>query len=310
MGAFRAGPGAWWWATWRRKRRKGAALPWFGKATASPSTRIVRRWNCMSTTPSLPVGARPGQRLLRATPAGSRPNSPSMCPTPARVRCWTGSNLSWEINVATPEQRALQRDIIEQLQVGTSFDAAAEIEHRTEFLANYLQASGMRTLVLGISGGVDSLVGGCLSQRAVERCRARGYEATFVAMRLPYGEQRDESDAQMSLKVIQPDETLVVDVKPASDAMMDSCVGAGLGFRDDAQRDFVLGNITARQRRIAQFTVAGARQGLVVGTDHAAEALMGFFTKFGDGAADVTPLTGLNKRRVRALAQAMGAPDE
>src|SRR5690606_21546914 len=45
-------------------------------------------------------------------------------------------------------------------------------------------------------------------------------------------------------------------------------------------------------------------------TDHAAEALMGFFTKFGDGAADVTPLTGLNKRRVRALAQAMGAPDE
>lgn len=212
--------------------------------------------------------------------------------------------------MATPEQRALQRDIIEQLQVGTSFDAAAEIEHRTEFLANYLQASGMRTLVLGISGGVDSLVGGCLSQRAVERCRARGYEATFVAMRLPYGEQRDESDAQMSLKVIQPDETLVVDVKPASDAMMDSCVGAGLGFRDDAQRDFVLGNIKARQRMIAQFTVAGARQGLVVGTDHAAEALMGFFTKFGDGAADVTPLTGLNKRRVRALAQAMGAPDE
>src|SRR3546814_1546582 len=60
---------------------------------------------------------------------------------------------------------------------------------------------------------------------------------------------------------------------------------------------------------IAQYAVAGAHRGLVVGTDHAAEALMGFFTKFGDGAADLTPLTGLNKRRVRALAQAMGAPD-
>ena len=60
---------------------------------------------------------------------------------------------------------------------------------------------------------------------------------------------------------------------------------------------------------IAQFAVAGTHDGIVIGTDHAAEALMGFFTKFGDGAADVTPLTGLNKRRVRALAQQLGAPE-
>src|SRR5690606_739796 len=73
--------------------------------------------------------------------------------------------------------------------------------------------------------------------------------------------------------------------------------------------DFVLGNIKARQRMIAQYAVAGAYGGIVVGTDHAAEALMGFFTKFGDGAADLTPLTGLSKRRVRALASALGAPD-
>src|SRR5690606_2453077 len=168
----------------------------------------------------------------------------------------------------------------------------------------------MRTLVLGISGGVDSLVGGCLSQRAVELCRSRGYEASFVAMRLPYGQQRDEADAQLSLRGIQPDETLVVDIKPASDAILEQTRQAGLEFTDDAQQDFVHGNIKARQRMIAQYTVAGARQGLVVGTDQAAEALMGFFTKFGDGAADVTPLTGLTKRRVRALAQAMGAPTE
>ena len=212
--------------------------------------------------------------------------------------------------MATPELRALQRDIIEQLYVNPTFDRMHEIEQRTEFLANYLQAAGMRSLVLGISGGVDSLVGGCLSQRAVELCRSRGYEASFIAMRLPYGTQHDEADAQLSLRVIQPDETLVVDIKPASDSMLEHCLSAGLEFRDEAQRDFVLGNIKARQRMIAQFAVAGARQGLVVGTDHAAEALMGFFTKYGDGAADVTPLTGLNKRRVRALAEAMGAPAE
>jgi len=212
--------------------------------------------------------------------------------------------------VATPEQRAQQRDIIAQLCVNPTFDAALEIERRSDFLANYLQSTGARTLVLGISGGVDSLVGGCLSQRAAELCRSRGHEAYFVAMRLPYGEQRDEADARRSLEVIQPDETLVVDVKPASDAILEQCIAGGLTFRDAAQKDFVHGNIKARQRMIAQYAVAGARQGLVVGTDHAAEALMGFFTKFGDGAADITPLTGLNKRRVRALAQALGAPPE
>ena len=212
--------------------------------------------------------------------------------------------------MATPEQLAQQRDIIEQLCVSSHFDAEQEVERRSEFLANYLQASGMRTLVLGISGGVDSLVGGCLSQRAVELCRSRAYEAYFIAMRLPYGEQRDEADAKLSLQVIQPDETLVVNVKPASDAILDEVLQGGLKFTSDEQKDFVLGNIKARQRMIAQFTVAGARQGLVVGTDQAAEALMGFFTKFGDGAADITPLTGLTKRRVRAMAQAMGAPPE
>ncbi len=60
---------------------------------------------------------------------------------------------------------------------------------------------------------------------------------------------------------------------------------------------------------IAQYAVAGAHNGLVVGTDQAAEAVSGFFTKFGDGAADVVPLTGLTKRRVRAIAAELGAPD-
>jgi NAD+ synthase len=59
----------------------------------------------------------------------------------------------------------------------------------------------------------------------------------------------------------------------------------------------------------AQYAVAGAHGLLVVGTDHAAEAVMGFFTKYGDGACDLTPLAGLTKRRVRALARALGADE-
>lgn len=210
----------------------------------------------------------------------------------------------------TPEQRAIQRDIMTELCVSSVFDAQQEIERRVTFIADYLIATRQRALVLGISGGVDSLVGGCLSQRAVQAARKRGHDATFVAMRLPYGEQRDESDAQACLDVIQPDQTVVVNIQAASDAMMAALLDAKVPFRDAAQQDFLLGNIKARQRMIAQYAVAGAHGGLVVGTDQAAEALMGFFTKFGDGAADITPLTGLSKRRVRALAQAMQAPDD
>lgn len=127
-------------------------------------------------------------------------------------------------------------------------------------------------------------------------------------MRLPHGVQADEDDAQQALSFIRPDRVLTVDIKPASDAALDALLAADVAFRDPHHQDFVHGNIKARQRMIAQYAVAGAHGGLVVGTDHAAEAVSGFFTKFGDGAADVVPLTGLTKRRVRAVGDALGAP--
>lgn len=204
----------------------------------------------------------------------------------------------------------IQRRIAAELQVPATFDAAEEIERRLVFLADRLVDTGLATLVLGISGGVDSTTAGRLCQLAAARAREAGHRAEFVAMRLPYGVQADEQHAQAALDFIRPDRVLTVDVKPAADAALDALVAGGLTFRDAAQRDFVLGNIKARQRMIAQYAVAGATGGLVVGTDHAAEAVTGFFTKHGDGAADVVPLTGLTKRRVRALAEALGAPAE
>jgi NAD+ synthase len=204
---------------------------------------------------------------------------------------------------------ALQQQIARDLQVGESFDAREEIERRVAFLAERLTSGGLRALVLGISGGVDSSTAGRLCQLAVERVREGGGEATFFAMRLPYGVQADEADAQRALEFIRADKVLTVDVKPASDAALEAVVAGGTVFRDAHHQDFVHGNIKARQRMIAQYAVAGAENGLVVGTDHAAEAVSGFFTKFGDGAADVVPLTGLTKRRVRAVAAELGAPD-
>ncbi|WP_186062290.1 ammonia-dependent NAD(+) synthetase [Burkholderia gladioli] len=208
-----------------------------------------------------------------------------------------------------PDYAARQRAIAAELLVAPSFDAAEEAERRIGFLADYLRSTGLSTYVLGISGGVDSSTAGRLAQLAVERLRASGYDARFIAMRLPYGVQRDEEDAQRALAFVAADENLTVDVRPAADGMLAATAASGLVFRDEAQQDFVHGNIKARERMIAQYAVAGARRGIVIGTDHAAESVMGFFTKFGDGGADILPLAGLTKRRVRAVARHLGGAD-
>lgn len=199
--------------------------------------------------------------------------------------------------------------IARELGVITDFDAAAELERRIGFLADYLTGSGRAGYVLGISGGVDSTVAARIAQLAVERVRGQGKRATFVAVRLPYGEQRDEEDAAQALEFIAPDRRMRVDIKPAVDAQREALRVAGLAYADEAAEDFGAGNIKARQRMIAQYAIAGALDCLVIGTDQAAEALMGFFTKHGDGAADVLPLRGLTKRRVRALGSLLGAPE-
>lgn len=199
------------------------------------------------------------------------------------------------------------RTALEVIDPGT-FDAAAEAERRIGFLAAYLRDTGLKGYVLGISGGVDSSTGGRLAQLACERVRAEGGEATFVAMRLPYRVQKDEADAQRALDFIRPDEVLTVDIGPGVDAQWEQLLAAGLEVGDDKD-DYHQGNVKARHRMVAQFAVAGVRGMAVVGTDQAAEAAVGFYTKFGDGAADLTPLFGLPKRRVKEICRHLGAPE-
>lgn len=197
-----------------------------------------------------------------------------------------------------------QREIIDALGVRPQIDPAEEVEARVGFLADYLERTGARGFVLGISGGQDSTLAGRLAQLAVEKQRARGKDAQFVAVRLPHGVQADEDDAQRALKFIRPDSALTVDIKPATDAMAAEVAGA-LG--SGALGDFNKGNVKARLRMVAQYAIAGERGLLVIGTDHAAENVTGFFTKFGDGAADLTPLAGLNKRQGAQILAHLGA---
>lgn len=196
--------------------------------------------------------------------------------------------------------------IINDLQVRPLIDPQEEIQQRIAFICDFLQSTGMKTLVLGISGGQDSSLAGRLAQLAVERLRQLTHDDAyqFIAVRLPYGEQADESDAMMAIdQFIHPDRTLRVNIKAATDATVKALTATGTKISD-----FNKGNIKARQRMIAQYAIAGQYGGAVIGTDHAAEAVTGFYTKFGDGGADLTPLSGLDKRQGRALLKALGAP--
>lgn len=200
----------------------------------------------------------------------------------------------------------LQATIIKALQVQKQIDPQQEVDRRVKFIADFLQKTGMKTLVLGISGGQDSSLAGRLSQLAVERLRRDTGDDNyqFIAVRLPYGEQADESDAMMAIdQFIRPDKMVRVNIKPATDAMLDSLESAGATISD-----FNKGNIKARERMIVQYAIAGEYGGAVVGTDHAAEAVTGFYTKFGDGGADITPLSGLDKRQGKALLEYLQAP--
>lgn len=208
----------------------------------------------------------------------------------------------------TAQQRALQQSIIAELGVQAQINVTAEKKRREQFIVQYLQQSGAQALVLGVSGGVDSLVVGYMAQHAVEAVRAQGGQAHFLALRLPYGQQADARDAIEALACIQPDETRTIDIQPATDALVAE-IERSNGMLAPAQRGFIIGNIKARQRMNTQYACAAAQSGLVLGSDHAAEALMGYFTKFGDGAADIMPLAGLTKGQVRALAQSYGAPE-
>ncbi|WP_288638731.1 ammonia-dependent NAD(+) synthetase [uncultured Lentilactobacillus sp.] len=203
--------------------------------------------------------------------------------------------------------REKQREIIDALKVKPKIDPEEEVRRSMDFLKAYLKKfTFLKTLVLGISGGQDSTLTGKLSQMAIEELRQETGDASyqFIAVRLPYGIQADESDALEAISYINADQVARVDIKPAVDAAEKSVEDNQIQIDD-----FNKGNIKARQRMIAQYAIAGAKKGAVVGTDHAAEAVTGFYTKFGDGAADITPLWRLDKEQGKQLLKLLGAPE-
>jgi len=204
--------------------------------------------------------------------------------------------------------------IIDEMRVLPSIDPESEINRRVNFIKQQISNSGCKSLVLGISGGVDSFTCGRLAQLAAQQLRHEtgNDDYQFYAVRLPYGTQKDEQDAQISLDAIAADNVLTVNIQAATDAVnqqvCDTLEQAKESLTQEAI-DFAKGNVKARVRMTSQYQIAGLVNGLVLGTDHSAENITGFYTKHGDGACDLAPLFGLSKRQVRLLAKTMGAPD-
>jgi len=212
----------------------------------------------------------------------------------------------------------MQKDqVIREMRVKPQIDPSSEINRRVNFIKNTLIKSGCRNLVLGISGGIDSATLGKLAQLAVDSLNNNSSSTPqsryqFIAIRLPYGVQADELDAQLALDFIQPSQQISIDVKAGVDSLHQAVIQSlntqYLAVNDQTKIDFVKGNVKARQRMVAQYEVAGLLNGLVLGTDHSAENITGFYTKWGDGACDLAPLFGLSKRQVKQIAQHLDCP--
>ena len=202
---------------------------------------------------------------------------------------------------------ALQKKIIAELKTKPVIDVKEEIGKSVTFMKDYLKTNTFLSgFVLGISGGQDSTLVGKLAQIAInelnDEMATNHYQ--FIAVRLPYGEQFDEIDCQDALTFIQPSKIVTVNIKEAVDASARALTAAGVTLSD-----FAKGNEKARERMKVQYSIAAMHNCVVLGSDHAAEAITGFYTKFGDGGADLMPLFRLNKRQGKQLLKELGCPE-
>lgn len=205
---------------------------------------------------------------------------------------------------------AKQLEIIQAMHTIPQVDAEGETRKRVQLLKSYLMQSGRKKYVLGISGGQDSTLAGKLAQMAISDLREEtgDTEYSFIALLLPYREQKDIADARCATEFIQADQVITLNIAGMVDAFETDFNESVTTELPDMLGDFNKGNVKARARMIAQYAYAGQYGGLVIGTDHAAENVTGFFTMFGDGACDVMPLFGLNKRQGKQLLAHLSAP--
>lgn len=170
-------------------------------------------------------------------------------------------------------------------------------EAATTFIEDRVTSAGARGVVVGLSGGIDSTLTAHLAVQALGSERVLG-------LGLPTRADADNATEAQTMAEGLGIEFREVDLRPLVDVFEDhvaAAVAPSGGRR-------AVGNATARLRMCALYYAANARSSLVCGTANRSERLLGYFTKYGDGGADLFPLGNLYKTDVQALAQHVGVP--
>lgn len=175
-----------------------------------------------------------------------------------------------------------------------NFDYEEIIKKIVFFIKRKLNQSRAKGIVIGISGGIDSAVAAFLAVKALGKEKVLG-------LILPYYENEEIEDA-ISVCNILGIEYKIISIKNIIEEFEKI-----LGFNSNK---IVKGNLMARTRMIILYSYANVKNYLVMGTSNRSEYLVGYFTKWGDGASDIAPLVNLYKTEIWEIAKKIGVPEK
>ncbi len=192
--------------------------------------------------------------------------------------------------------KSASRDYRRSMTVKIPQITEEDVADLTGFIRSTVQKIGCKGVVVGLSGGVDSAT---VTKLCVDALGPEKVLNVFMPSRVTPAEDYKTTS---ELSSIWGTEYRVVDVQPAVDALAAVLLS---GRETPLER----GNISARCRMIVLYNLAKKRDYIVMGTSNQSELMMGYFTKFGDGACDVTPLANMYKTEVRQIARIIGVPE-
>ncbi|WP_227353499.1 NAD+ synthase [Haladaptatus salinisoli] len=173
----------------------------------------------------------------------------------------------------------------------------AHREHITAFVREKAAEAGTDSAVLGLSGGIDSTLTAHLAVEALGKENLHGLVMPGAVSR-----EDNMSDAEWVAAELEIPYD-VFEINPVVDEFLNT-------YSEAAGDQLAVGNARARTRGVFNYLVANHEGAIVLGTGNRTEALVGYFTKYGDGAVDCHPIGNLYKQQVRQLAAHVGVPDE
>jgi NAD+ synthase len=178
----------------------------------------------------------------------------------------------------------------------TDAELEAVRERITDFIETFVDDAGATGAVIGLSGGIDSTLTANLAVEALGADSVHG-----LVMPGEPSSEANMSDAELVAEDLGI-EYDVIGIDPIVEQISDA-------YPEGAENRMALGNVRVRTRAVLNYFVANTEGRVVLGTGNRTEALVGYFTKYGDGAVDCHPIGNLYKRQVRQLAKHMGVAE-